>query len=132
MKEYRLNRSAYVDYEWFNMINRTEDYPPYNDMFDDQGEIKEEFADSFNVDIYVLAHDSIRISDLDTLKAFFRFEMINGVLAEEIIDMVENATGRAFQVAGDGDGLGFIVDIFEDEDMEELEETATFWFDDYE
>ena len=82
-----------------------------------------------------VSHDNLKISDWTTLNEFLLNEAgtINS-LDEDIKDFIFTKTNnnkRAFQVAGDDDGLGFVVDIFKDETMEKLLYSEQYWFEDY-
>jgi hypothetical protein len=131
METYILNRKNYTIEQWYDMISQTEDLPALCDILERGGDvICDEFAHLFNLYTYELDHDSIRINLLSTFDAFRFDQQIDDVLYEDIIGYIED--NKFFQIAGDGDGLGFIVDIYLDQDFEEFDESCQFWFEDYE
>lgn len=81
-----------------------------------------------------VSHDNVRISDMKTLNDFLLDELEQpNELDEAVRHFIHQSTfgtSNTFQVAGDGDGLGLIIDIFNDE--EEDIDCMTIWFEDYE
>jgi hypothetical protein len=55
VKGNRYYRCEFTDFEWFDLMNKFgEDLPTeYCDIFDRDGEVGEEYADLFNVDVYI-------------------------------------------------------------------------------
>jgi len=138
MKTYKLYREDFTDNEWYEVIQKSEKLPEYCDCFDRDGEVAKEYEDAFKCDMYELSHDNLLVTD------FGVWDMLElDVLGttNELDDAIDAFLGGndffdAFgdfhlEIKGDGDGLGFIVDLF-NEDGSELLATQCFWFEDYE
>jgi len=54
MKTHTIFKECYTDVEWYNLLLQYESGLPndYHDLFDEYGEVKEEYDEIFNVDIY--------------------------------------------------------------------------------
>ena len=138
-KSYRLYHEdfKFTDLLWYDLINVQEGYPEFCDMFDRHGEISDDYADSFNVDIFVLEHENVRITQRETLKAFLANDAnTSNELDEAVYEFLFNQEihpkERYFQFAGDGGALGFIVDVWDNPQLEgEPVDSLQVWFDDY-
>jgi len=137
--EYKIYKEDYSfqDYFWWQLTRMQEQYPEYCDMFDRDGEIGEEYDDSFNVDVYHLAHENIRLYDLEVVQKFL---LDSGTttcdMDEDITETIAkhwDDRGQVyFQLAGDDGGLGFILDIWDSKELDgEPVHMYQFWFDDY-
>jgi hypothetical protein len=138
MKTYKLYREGFTDSEWYELIQKAEMLPVYCDCFDRNGEISKDYEKAFNCDVYELKHDSLLISDFDVWD-MVKLDVLG--VTNELYDDIDAFLGdngffNSFgdfhlEIKGDGDGLGFIVDLFDGEGCELLD-TQCFWFEDFE
>ena len=92
-------------------------------------------TDGSNQTYFHINHDSLRISDIHIANKFLSHIEMPILMWIEITKMLIDCYHRdhPFQLAGDGDGLGFIVDVWrsqEDVDNgEDVLDSGNFWFD---
>jgi len=131
MNIYKLYKEDHTDKQWYDMIRYIEKYPEYCDMFDRNGEIAEDYEESFNTNLYGISHDSIRIDDFDLLLKFLQDNsLFKSHMGIDILRFVNEYSSKNWEFKGDGDGLGWIIDIW-DEKYEDCIETRTICFEDY-
>lgn len=132
---YILYKDDYSDREFYDLIKVEHGLPEYADLFDRDGEVCEDYSHLFREGASVeVQHENIRIHDEETLQVFLLDDANTTNSMDEAIKNAIHGVG-AFQVAGDGGGLGFIVDVWKtQEDMENDEpwNSFQFWFEDYE
>ena len=140
IKKYRIDHLSFEfsDYLWYDLVNVQEGYPEFVDMFDRNGEIGEEYQDSWNVDVYYLEHENIRITDAVTLQRFLlNYALVPNEIDEVVDDFlytkfVNNSDHIHFQFSGDGGGLGFILDVFDNKELEgDPIDSLQVWLDEY-
>ena len=135
MKIYTFYKEDFANVQWYDIISQTEDLPEFTDLLDKDNEISEEYEHLFAPAInYDLAHDSLRINRLDVVLIFMQeYSMCNNKMTDDITNAIFEHNEYSFQLAGDGDGLGFILDFFTDNTFEECldMESQQFWFEDY-
>jgi hypothetical protein len=100
------------------------------------GIVNDGFLFTNNSSVKVL-HENIRISDLVTLQKFLLDDAQTTNSMDEVIkDVLFKYPNKPFQLGGDGDGLGFILDIWKSDDDinngEEPIDSFQFWFEVYE
>lgn len=132
---YRLYREDFLDRPFYDLVSYQEGLPEYCDIFDHDSEIAKDYQDIFNVDVYILEHENIRIQDEETIELLLNiFEFENNVdwfnLLSDILDCIKTKQNCTIELKGDGGELGFILDFF-NKDTEEFEDSFTFWFEDY-
>ena len=132
---YVLFKDDYTDREFHDLIRLQCGLPQFCDIIDRDGEINEEYRHLFHEGASVrVAHENIRITDEEALQTFLLEDAgTTNSIDERIKDLIFGC--GAFQLAGDGDGLGFILDVWETpESMEDDEPIGSYqlWFEDYE
>lgn len=134
-KSYIVYKTDYTDIEFHDLIHIQYDLPDFDDMLDEFGEVMEEFHPFFSDGASVeVNHENIRITEYGALITFLVESCDSHKrMDREIYEFIEN--DAVFQFAGDGDGLGFIVDLWsciEDiMDGEQPTHSSQYWFDDY-
>ena len=135
IKKYRIDHLSFEfrDYLWYDLVNVQEGYPEFVDMFDRDGEIGEEYQESWNVDVYYLEHENIRITDLEALQIFLLdYALVPNEIDESIYGFLADGGYEHFQFAGDGGGLGFILDVFDNKELEgDPIDSLQVWLDEY-
>ncbi len=133
IKKYRIDHLSFefTDLLWYDLVNVQEGYPEFADMFDREGEIAEDYQDSWNVDVYYLEHENIRITEFEALRMFLlNYAEVPNEVDEAVYEFINNH--KAFQFAGDGGGLGFIVDVWDNVELEgEPIDSLQVWLDEY-
>jgi hypothetical protein len=86
---------------------------------------------SYNINGEVVSHDELRITKFDKLNDFLlNHANVPNEVDEVIYEFLINH--MFFQLAGDGDGLGFILDVWDDPEMEgEPVDSLQIWLDEY-
>ena len=135
IKKYRIDHLSFefTDYLWYDLINVQEGYPKFGDMFDRDGEIGEEYHESWNVDVYYLEHENIRITDLEALQMFLLdYADVPNEIDESVYGFLADGGYKYFQFAGDNGGLGFILDVFDNKELEgDPVDSLQVWLDEY-
>ena len=131
---YTFYKSDFTNEEWWDLINATEDLPKLEDIFDKIDSLRD-YHHLFDKDAqYDLAHDSLRMNNVGTVKAFMlKYSLCNNRMTDDVLGAIAEHSDNVFQFAGDGGELGFILDFYKDDTFEEaLEmESQQFWFEDY-
>lgn len=98
----------------------------------------EQEANVSDTDVIDISHLDLRITNHTDLQQFLLNDAnTNNSIDEAIKNVLPiNGDGKVFEFKGDGDGLGFILDIWENQEAldneEDIENGYTFWFEDYE
>ncbi len=133
IKEYVLDHISFEfdDLLWYDLVGVQERYPEFADMFDREGEIAEDYQESWNVDFYKLAHENIRITEFEALRLFLlNYALVPNEVDEAVYKFIGDH--KYFQFAGDGDGLGFIVDVWDNPELEgDPVDSLQVWLDEY-
>lgn len=131
---YTVFSEDYTQREFHDLISVQERLPSFEKILDDDGEIAEQYRHLFDEGIVHIDHENIRITDEEALQTFLLEDAgTTNSMDERIKDLIHGC--GAFQLAGDGDGLGFILDVWETpESMEDDEPIGSYqlWFEDYE
>jgi hypothetical protein len=123
--------------EYYDIVNGQLGLPDYDSVFNNLGIVNDGFSNLFtnNSSVKVL-HENIRISDLVTLQKFLLDDAQTTNSMDEVKDVLFKYPNKPFQLGGDGDGLGFILDIWKSDDDinngEEPIDSFQFWFEVYE
>lgn len=131
---YIVYKDDYTDREYYDLIAMQYNLPSFEELFDSEGEVVEEYRDFFSEGASTeVLHENIRISDMETLDKFLLEDAgTHNSMDERIRELIWN---KIFQVAGDGGDLGFIVDIWESQDAlnngDEPIGSYQLWFEDY-
>jgi len=105
-------------------------YELYREDFSDKGWEWLE-ADDTPTDTIWVDHENLRIIDENDLQNFL---LDKALTTNSFDEAVKDKLTDVFEFKGDGDGLGFILDIWETENARENDEpirSYQFWFDDY-
>ncbi|MFV2015401.1 MAG: hypothetical protein ACC656_08245 [Candidatus Heimdallarchaeota archaeon] len=88
---------------------------------------------SYNIDGEIIAHDELRITNFDDLNEFLlNVAGVPNEVDEAVYEFLSNTGYNYFQFSGDGDGLGFIVDVFNNRELEgEPVDSLQVWLDEY-
>lgn len=93
---------------------------------------------SYNIDGEIIAHSEIRITKYHELHDFLlNTAGVPNEVDEAIYDFLfnlfnEDSKSQWFQFSGDGDGLGFIVDVWDNKELEgEPVDSLQVWLDEY-
>jgi hypothetical protein len=115
-------------------------YELYCEDFSDKGwalaEICANITDGMPRDTICVDHENLRIIDRRDLQNFLLDKALtSNVLDESVWDKLNTMEPEnVFEFKGDGDGLGFMLDIWENERASGDEDpihSYQFWFDDY-
>jgi hypothetical protein len=93
---------------------------------------------SYNIDGEIIAHSELRITNFIDLHIFLlNIAGVPNEVDEAIYDFLynkfyDNSKHQWFQFSGDGDGLGFIVDVWDNKELEgEPVDSLQVWLDEY-
>lgn len=132
---YEVTPSSYKFWdEWYDLIRYQFNLPEYSSLFHKNGAVKDEYLKYFDMgQTYTIQHDNIRIHDKDTAEIFLTED---SDLPEELVNTLLELIYKnpIFELKGDGDGLGIILDVWADLDSYNYDEpvgTFTFWLDDF-
>ncbi len=81
-----------------------------------------------------VSHDELRITNISDLQRFLlNIAQVPNEVDEDIYDFIHKTNGsNSFQFSGDGDGLGFIVDVWNNRELEgEPVDSLQIWLDEY-
>lgn len=89
---------------------------------------------SYRIDGELISHDELRITNISDLQIFLLdIAQVPNEIDEVIYNFIYNTNAsNSFQLSGDGDGLGFILDVWNNHALEgEPIESLQIWFDEY-
>jgi hypothetical protein len=93
---------------------------------------------SYNIDGEDVSHDELRITNFVELQNFLlNIAEVPNEVDEAIYEFLSNLFNKDsnhqwFQFSGDGDGLGFIVDVWDNPELEgEPVDSLQVWLDEY-
>jgi hypothetical protein len=133
---YIFYKDDFSDREFYDLVAFQLGLPEYADLFDREGEVCEDYQQHFSEGASVeVLHENLRITDQEALQTFLLdYAQTNNSMDEGIKYLIEGK--NTFQLSGDGGGLGFILDIWENQealnDGEEPIGTYQLWFDQWE
>lgn len=86
---------------------------------------------SYRIDGELVSHDALRITNFDALNDFLlNIAGVPNEVDEAVYRFIEGYKG--FQFAGDGGGLGFILDVWDNRELEgDPIESTQIWLDEY-
>lgn len=87
----------------------------------------------YNIDGVDVQHDELRITDFLNLQDFLlNIAEVPNEVDEAVYDFLADGKYEYFQFSGDGDGLGFILDVWENSSLTgEPVDSLQIWLDEY-
>lgn len=88
---------------------------------------------SYRIDCELISHDALRITNLNELDNFLiNIAEVPNEVHGDVFGFIVRSNHNYFQFAGDGDGLGFIVDVWNNRELEgEPIDSLQIWLDEY-
>ncbi|MFW5847473.1 MAG: hypothetical protein ACOCVF_00950 [bacterium] len=129
-KKYKIQREFFSNFEWYDIIAKQAELPPVDVVIDTNGDVNPEFKEYFDCDEFELKHSNMAFTQYYVLCEFLVQYSPSDVLSEEIHLFVDKHKYQNFEFKGDEDGLGFIVDIYDDK-RETVIDSMLLLFDDY-
>lgn len=88
---------------------------------------------SYRIDGELVSHDELRICNFANLYDFLlNIAGVPNEVDEDVYKFLSDGSYKHFQFSGDGDGLGFILDVWDNPELEgESIDSLQIWLDEY-